>query len=295
VPGITAWNRTDPGMSHLGEKAPRTTTWVRGTIELSFVTDVGLVRPSNQDSLFVADSSRTEDPLGLLVAVADGMGGHQGGEIASSHVTKALEGYYETVKRESIEKEFKRLLTDANRSLYRASRQDPDLTGMGTTLTAAIVRDGRSVTVFHVGDSRAYLWRSGELTQISQDHSFVAEELKKGSLTPEEAAVHPKRHIITRAFGTRPFLDVDTYNLRLEYGDDLLLCTDGLHGGVSDEAIRDVFKRCSPAEQTVVELLDLAHQAGGHDNIAIVLIRSIQRASWIERLRDRFFRAVCHR
>ncbi|MBI4864451.1 MAG: Stp1/IreP family PP2C-type Ser/Thr phosphatase [Candidatus Riflebacteria bacterium] len=271
-------------MSQAPRSPPPPTSWTSGLLEVAYVTDVGLVRPSNQDNLYVAEPSRVSDPAGLLVAVADGMGGHQGGEVASSHVREALESYYKAVGPDSVEKDFKKLVTEANKTLSRKSRQDPDLTGMGTTLTAAVIQGEKSVTVFQVGDSRAYRRRHDELSQLTQDHSLVNEELKKGTITPEEAKNHPKRNVITRAVGTRPILDVDTYRVDLEPDDDLLLCSDGLHGYVPEEKIADILKRGLPADRTVEELLALAYEAGGHDNVAIVLVRLREKLPWFRRI-----------
>jgi protein phosphatase len=160
---------------------------------------------------------------------------------------------------------------------------------MGTTLTVASIQAGRSVTIFQAGDSRAYHFHGGRLCQITKDHSFVAEEILAGRLKPEEVSTHPKRHVITRAFGNRPFLDVDVYRLELEMNDDLLLCSDGLYGGVPDESIGAVLGANPPVDRAVTQLMGLALDAGGHDNLAIVLVRVRERLSLLGRIRAALF------
>lgn len=268
-------------------KAPSVAiAWSHGTIQVASATDKGLVRQTNQDSLFVPDAQRAKEPRGLLLAVADGMGGHNGGETASKTVAETMATFYDKPATELvIAEELKNLVLEANRTLYRMSRGDPDLMGMGTTLTAAFVREQKA-TVIQVGDSRAYHRRGEKLTQVTLDHSFVAEQIRLGNVTPEEGRTHPKRNVITRAVGTRPFLEVDTYEVELQIGDDLLLCSDGLHGFVTEDKMLAALQEEAPADRIANHLLDLAYQGGGADNIAIVLyrLRPAPAGSWFARL-----------
>jgi protein phosphatase len=250
------------------------------------VADKGLVRQTNQDSIYVPDLQRAREPRGLLLAVADGMGGHNGGETASRTLTESLAAFYEKSTSElAIAEELRNLILEANRTIYRLSRGDPDLMGMGTTLTAAFVQNQKA-TVLQVGDSRAYHRRGKQLTQVTLDHSFVAEQIRLGNVTPEEGRTHPKRNVITRAVGTRPFLEIDTYEIELQIGDDLLLCSDGLHGFVPEDKMLLALEEDAPADRVAGHLLELAYQGGGQDNIGIVLfrLRPAPAQSWFTRL-----------
>lgn len=261
-------------------------SWNHGPIQVAYVTDKGLVRQTNQDSIYVPDVQRAKEPRGLLLAVADGMGGHNGGETASKTLSEAIGTFYDKPATELvIGEELKNLVLEANRTLYRMSRGDPDLMGMGTTLTALFV-NGNKATVLQVGDSRAYHRRGNQLTQVTLDHSFVAEQIRLGNVTPEEGRTHPKRNVITRAVGTRPFLEIDIYEVELQLGDDLLLCSDGLHGFVPEDKMLPALAEEAPADRVANHLLELAYQGGGQDNIAIVLfrLREVPEGSWFTRL-----------
>ena len=196
------------------------------------VSDTGRKRRRNEDS-FVR-----EPPL---FAVADGMGGAQAGEIASRLAAAAVrEGGDGT----SGEVRVAELSQEANRRVYQPSSEDPAASGMGTTITVALVDDASGViSIGHVGDSRAYRIRDGRVEQLTQDHSLVAELMRSGKLSPEEAEVHPQRSVITRALGTDPDVDVDTFTVDTQPGDVYLLCSDGLTTMVSDEQILDHVER----------------------------------------------------
>ena len=187
-------------------------------------TDVGRVREGNEDAYLVDDATG-------LVAVADGMGGHRAGEVASATALEALRAAITHGRplRESMQ--------DANEAVFTKSLTDEELRGMGTTLTAATLVTGGTVLVGHVGDSRAYLLHDGELRQVTVDHSLVEELVREGRLTADEAAVHPQRSIITRALGVDASVEVDVYPVELAPGDRLLLCSDGLTGMVQAETI----------------------------------------------------------
>lgn len=186
-------------------------------------TDPGRVRRRNEDAFVV-------DPP--LFAVADGMGGAQAGEVASRLAAAAFREYREADELVPEER-VAAIIKEANRRIYDRARTDSEVSGMGTTVTAALLGDGR-IVIGHVGDSRAYRIRDGRLEQLTEDHSLVADLMRSGRLTPEEAEGHPQRSVITRALGTDPDVDVDTLVVEAEAGDLFLLCSDGLSTMVSD-------------------------------------------------------------
>src|ERR687885_191298 len=223
------------------------------------VTDKGRKRRRNEDA-FVK-----EPPL---FAVADGMGGAQAGEIASKLAAAALE--------ESDHGQFRgeegvaALIQEANRRVYERSNEDPSASGMGTTMTVALVEDGR-VRIGHVGDSRAYLIRDGELSQLTDDHSLVGELVRSGKLAPEEADTHPQRSVITRVLGTDPDVDVDTSTIETRSGDLFLLCSDGLYSMVGNERILELVERNRrDLDAAAKALVAAANKGGGDDNITVV-------------------------
>jgi PPM family protein phosphatase len=222
-------------------------------------TDVGRVREGNEDAYLV------DDAMGL-VAVADGMGGHRAGEVASATALEALRSAITHGRplRESME--------DANEAVFTKSLTDEELRGMGTTLTAATLVTGGTVLVGHVGDSRAYLLHDGELRQVTVDHSLVEELVREGRLTADEAAVHPQRSIITRALGVDASVEVDVYPVELAPGDRLLLCSDGLTGMVQVETIAATLRREEDPARAAAALIDAANVAGGEDNITAVVV-----------------------
>jgi serine/threonine protein phosphatase PrpC len=230
-------------------------------VDHAALSDVGRQREGNEDSMLVAEP---------LVAVADGMGGAQAGEVASSVAVGALgelppePGNAEDALVEAI--------TDANRRIHEQAQEDRELSGMGTTMTAALVHEGK-VTLGHVGDSRAYRWREGELAQLTDDHSLVAELERHGQLTAAEARVHPQRSMILRALGIAPDVEVDTYCFEGREDDLYMLCTDGLCGLVHDEVIAEVLRSAESLENAAQELIELANLSGGPDNITTVLFR----------------------
>jgi protein phosphatase len=204
-----------------------------------------------------------------MFAVADGMGGAQAGEIASSLAVEALNELAE----DGIDfDELVEGVREANRRIFHMAREDRTRAGMGTTLTAALVHDG-IVSIAHVGDSRAYRMRGEELAQLTDDHSLVAELERHGKLTAAEARVHPQRSMILRALGIGEEVEVDTYELEVNAGDVYLLCSDGLSGLVHDEVIDEVLSSADTLGRAAVELIEIANIAGGPDNITTVLFR----------------------
>jgi serine/threonine protein phosphatase PrpC/predicted nucleic acid-binding Zn ribbon protein len=222
------------------------------------VTDPGRTRRHNEDSYVI------EPPL---FAIADGMGGAQAGEVASRLATAALkEGQADAGGEQRIAD----LIQEANRRVYDRSSSDPNTSGMGTTITVALVEDDH-VAFGHVGDSRAYLIRDASMEQLTEDHSLVNELLKTGKLSREEAETHPQRSVITRALGTDPDVDVDTFSVSAENGDLFLLCSDGLTDMVSEESILDVVERHRDnIEGALRALVKEANRGGGQDNITVV-------------------------
>ncbi len=222
------------------------------------ITDPGRTRRHNEDAYVI------EPPL---FAIADGMGGAQAGEVASRLATVALK---ESGPGSGGEQRIADLIQEANRRVYDRSSSDPNTSGMGTTITVALVEDD-AVAFGHVGDSRAYLVREATMEQLTEDHSLVNELLKTGKLSREEAETHPQRSVITRALGTDPDVDVDTFSVRAEDGDLFLLCSDGLTDMVSEEAILDVVERNrGNIDRALRALVKEANKGGGQDNITVV-------------------------
>jgi PPM family protein phosphatase len=224
-------------------------------------TDVGRQRSVNEDSLVLAPP---------FFAVADGMGGAKAGEVASAMAAETFEG--EADSGEPAEAQLTRILREANRRIYDLAVSDDSHRGMGTTVTAAKVT-GDEVSLGHVGDSRAYRLRDGELEQLTRDHSLVAELERSGQITPEAAEHHPQRSIITRALGPEPDVQVDTYTLAGRDGDLFLICSDGLTSMISDEELGSILRSSDSLDQAAESLVRAANQSGGKDNITVVMFR----------------------
>jgi protein phosphatase len=211
---------------------------------------------------------------GLFCAVADGMGGHAAGEEASSMAVKiARDSFYGGSGDANPIDVLRLAVAQANLAIYEAGAGKTGRDHMGTTLTAAVLFNHR-VVVGHVGDSRCYLVQGNGIRQISRDHSWVAEEVEAGRMTPEQARVNPRRNIITRALGLRPDVDVDAYEAPLEPGSTVVICSDGLHGLVGEDEITSYVRRLPPAD-AVDALVRLANDRGGPDNISVVVARVI--------------------
>ena len=226
-------------------------------------TDVGRQRNANEDDLFAAADAG-------LFAVADGMGGARAGEVAAKAAVEQLAGLKE--KREVGERELASVVEEANRRIHELSRSDEALAGMGTTMTAVSVGDGE-VAIAHVGDSRAYRLRDDELERLTHDHSLVDEMVRAGRLTPEEAEVHPQRSIITRALGPEPQVEVERMTYPARSGDVYLICSDGLTTMVPEDAVADILRGRSSLRQAAEDLVRVANEAGGKDNVTVVLFR----------------------
>lgn len=226
-------------------------------------TDTGLVRRNNQDAVIQGSG---------LLGIADGMGGHNGGETASAGaregMLQALEG------REPSEEALEEAISQVNLALYNRQLEDASLSGMGTTLTVLWPAEDRML-IGHVGDSRAYLLREGHLRQVTQDHSMVADMVRRGLLTEEQASTHPMRNYITRAVGTEPTIRADILSLERQAGDQWLVCSDGLHGLLSREDLEELMAEPN-LEEAADEMLRLALDRGGRDNISLLLAREEQ-------------------
>jgi protein phosphatase len=224
-------------------------------------SDTGRRRRRNEDNYVVAPP---------LFAVADGMGGAQAGEVASRLAASALEGGSDGL--DGLER-IDSLIQEANRRIFDRASTDPTASGMGTTMTVALV-EGMKVAIGHVGDSRAYLVRGELMEQLTEDHSLVNELLKSGKLSEEEAQVHPQRSVFTRAVGTDPDVDIDAFTIEAEEGDVFLICSDGLTDMVEDEEILElVHRNRDDLDKAVKALVAAANRVGGEDNITAVAFR----------------------
>lgn len=234
-------------------------------------THVGQQRGRNEDSL-VAQIVNAR----FIGAVADGMGGHQAGEKASRLAVEAIkEVASELAETQAVSEVLVSAVQSANQRIFEASTQDQQLAGMGTTLTGAVVEPGRA-WLAHVGDSRAYLIRNGQIAQLTADHSLVEELVRRGHLSESEAQIHPQRNLLLQALGVAPTVEVETREETLQPGDVLLLCSDGLTNMVPDRDIADIITNAATLEAAAEKLISLANKRGGHDNITVVLVRCPQ-------------------
>lgn len=232
-------------------------------------TDIGHYRKINEDSFFIY---RNERLIGGMVA--DGMGGHNAGEVASKMAAELIkssiiEGFYPEMDYIELSEVIRRAFAEANEEIFRKSKVEANTTGMGTTAAAAFVFAGKLITA-NVGDSRVYLIKDGEISQLTQDHSYVEELIQKGSISPESARFHPQRNYITRALGIENFVKTDI--LINEYdGGTVVICSDGLTNLVTDEQIADIISQYEDYEEAAAALVNFANQKGGPDNITCVI------------------------
>ena len=226
-------------------------------------SDIGRARQANEDAYLV------DDPL---FVVADGMGGHVAGDVASSTAIETIKRAWDGTS--SNPDQLPTIIKDANREVFRRAETEGELRGMGTTCTAILI-DRTTAHVAHVGDSRAYLLRSGEFSQVTQDHTVVGRMEREGKLTKEEAAHHPHRNVITRALGIEGEVEVDTWELELVEGDRLLICSDGLNGMLDDATIAQILAADPDPNVAVQRLVDAANEAGGEDNITVIILDAV--------------------
>lgn len=226
------------------------------------ISDIGLVRKGNEDSYLI------NPELGLF-AVADGMGGHEAGEVASMLAVRTLEKaiaeYPDKVGALSL------AIQAANSEIFRQSQENPSYSGMGTTITAVYCYNNK-VYIGHVGDSRAYLIRSAQATLLTRDHSLVNELVRGGHISEEEAQNHPQRHVVTRALGTEPKVEVDILSPVIEKGDRIMLCTDGLSNLVKPDEFVKIINSTDDPRQALQRLKEVALERGGFDNITALMV-----------------------
>lgn len=237
-------------------------------MKISSATSVGKVRSLNEDSFYASSES-----LGgaVLAVVADGMGGHNAGEVASAEAVKIIKDSI-TDTDTDVKKSLCDAVDIANDTIYKMSVKNPKLHGMGTTVTACVIDKGQ-LTIAHVGDSRLYLLRNGEILQMTKDHSLVEMLIENGTITKEDAKNHPQKNVITRAIGTANTIDTDTYEFSVKEGDIILLCSDGLTNMVDEEKILSIVWGENSFENLAQKLIKEAENAGGLDNITAVLIK----------------------
>lgn len=233
-------------------------------------TDTGLVRTTNQDSYFVGEIADSA----VFAVVCDGMGGANAGNIASEAAVKriyeyVINSYRRNMTEDDIEKLLKNAVVSANIELYDMSVNDPALSGMGTTAVLVLIQNSRAVLA-HVGDSRIYLVNDG-IKQLTRDHSVVQSLIESGKITPEDAKVHPRKNVITRAIGAEEDVAVDTGSLSLTPGDTIMLCSDGLTNYLETEDILNIFKN-TDIEKIPSALVEAANAGGGGDNITVVTV-----------------------
>ncbi len=250
-------------------------------------TDVGMVRSGNEDSYATVKSPEGD----TVLAVADGMGGHQGGEFASSAMVEIIEKHFSSKNMNEttwgsqqndspdfFSKEYLCQITHkGNSRIYHLAMEDLEKQGMGTTLTMAVIRNNHML-IGQVGDSRAYLVRKNKIFPLTKDHSVVQREVDMGILTPAQALKDPRKNIITKALGIMPEVDPDIYNYQLKLKDRIMLCSDGLHDLVPEKEIKECCKNPS-LEEGVKELISLANQYGGKDNITVILAEIVPTSS----------------
>jgi serine/threonine protein phosphatase PrpC len=245
---------------------------VHATIRFAARTDLGRVRENNEDKFdfFEPDDPETIASKGSFYGVADGMGGHAAGQIASELALKTVIKSYYADRSIDVIGCLRRAVFEANLLIYESAQAIADRWGMGTTLSAVVIRADEAYFA-QVGDSRGYLVRDGRARQVTEDHSWVAEQIKRGALTEEEAEYSAFRNVITRALGSQASVEPDIFVEKLEKGDVILLCSDGLTGNVSADEIGRIVSRSGPS-RAAMELVDLANDRGGNDNITVVIL-----------------------
>ncbi|HBE29606.1 MAG TPA: Stp1/IreP family PP2C-type Ser/Thr phosphatase [Ktedonobacter sp.] len=230
-------------------------------------TDIGRLRESNEDNLasVIPDDPEVLASRGALFVVADGLGGHKKGEVASDIAVRSISDAYYQDKHDEIPISLQQAVQQANRNIRDANSE------MGTTCVAAVLQ-GDTAYIANVGDSRAYIVRNGSVKQISQDHSIVADEMRAGLITADQARNHPQRNIITRCLGTKTEVEVDIFSEKVQEGDLLVLCTDGLSAVVTDEELGAILQQFQP-QDSAYQLIERANEQGGPDNITAIVVQ----------------------
>jgi serine/threonine protein phosphatase PrpC len=250
-------------------------------LQVAKLSDVGRVRPHNEDYVdyYIPPDARQLARKGSIYLVADGMGGHQAGEVASRGAVELTIGQYYGDTAHDVATSLVRAFRSANQQIYDQAQADPSKGGMGTTLVAAVIVD-QKVFVANVGDSRAYLINAKSITQITEDHSWVEEQVRAGLLTPEQARRHPQRNLVTRALGSKPDVQVDLFEGEISVGDSLLMCSDGLSGRVEDQELAAIVRQYPPQE-AARQLVALANERGGNDNISVLIVIAEREATTV--------------
>jgi protein phosphatase len=248
------------------------------SIEFASLSDRGRVRMNNEDAQgqFVPESGAEMEERGVVFVVADGMGGHRGGEIASRIAVRTILAFYTADANGDRSQALARAFHEANQTIIQEATADSTLFGMGTTCTALALHHGRAY-IAHVGDSRCYLLRRGKILQITSDHSVVGEMVRSGILSDEDARTHPRRNVITRSLGAQPDVAAETpESIELQRGDVFLLCSDGLTAYLSDVDLSVVLATHAP-EPACKKLVSMANEQGGRDNITaqVVAVRGV--------------------
>lgn len=268
--------RLEEGWAAKSSARPRSYAW----LTVGAKTDLGQVRENNEDKF---DFIEPDEPSvlatkGRVFAVADGMGGHSAGQIASELALSIfVRSYYADLK-DDVEVGITKAVREANAYIVDVARAVPGRSGMGATLTAAVIRDD-DLFIAQVGDSRCYMLRGGKMEQITEDHSWVAEQVRAGTMSLEDAEQSPFRNVITRSMGGAPEVEPDVVAIKIQLGDRFLLCSDGLSGMVSDEEMADLVSRGSPSV-SAWNLVDRANQYGGKDNITAMVIHVTDIQPW---------------
>jgi serine/threonine protein phosphatase PrpC len=250
----------------------------RFVLDANLLSDVGCTRTENEDSGRIVRDSMSDQSDRMLVVVADGMGGHNAGEIASATAISVIEASYEKMREEPAG-QLKEALENANATIHRKSIQDSETQGMGTTCTALLLQDGHAYSA-HVGDSRIYLIRKKAIYLMTEDHSAVMRLVQLGQLSLQEARHHPDKNVVTRCLGTRPEVEISSWPepLALQQGDHFLLCSDGLYDQVEDEEIRSIISS-RRAAAACEELVRLAKERGAPDNVTVAVVGLLPIAS----------------
>ncbi|WP_017652381.1 Stp1/IreP family PP2C-type Ser/Thr phosphatase [Fortiea contorta] len=231
------------------------------------ITDPGLIRSNNQDAYYI-------DPKGRFFVVADGMGGHAGGEEASRIATQEIRAYLEEnwQSPQSSSELLDQALWKANEAILQDQQHHPERADMGTTAVVVVFREPESPYCSHVGDSRLYRWRNSQLQQITEDHTWVARAIRVGDITTDEARIHPFRHVLSRCLGRDDLHQIDVQSLDVQAGDRLLLCSDGLTEELVEQKINHCLQSHPSLEQAANSLVVAAKEEGGHDNITVILV-----------------------
>ncbi|PSB16110.1 Stp1/IreP family PP2C-type Ser/Thr phosphatase [Phormidesmis priestleyi ULC007] len=230
------------------------------------MTDTGLIRAVNQDAYYL-------DPDGRFFIVADGMGGHAGGQEASRLATQAIQFCLDTRWQSTLPSQdlLEKSLLEANQAILDDQKQHPERSDMGTTVVVVIFRDEQPFCT-HIGDSRLYRLRGSELEQMTEDHTWVARAMRLGEITPDQARTHPLRHVLAQCLGREDLQQIEVKSLSVQSGDRLLLCSDGLTEELSDQRITDQLKPIQACEKAASALINAAKEQGGRDNITVVIV-----------------------